>query len=176
MKNITAKFLLSQGFNLRLPQRFWSKVNKDSNSHGCWLWTGLKKNGYGVLSRGRSASRTGLEYTHRISWILHFGSIPKGLNVLHNCPGGDNSICVNPNHLWLGSKHENSRDMVNKDRSCFGEHHGQHRLTWDEITVIRASYIPRIITQEMLGHKFGVSRECIRDIVRYRRWNHGTSQ
>ncbi len=53
---------------------------------------------------------------HRVSWILHYGSIPSGLEVLHDCPGGDNRACVNPEHLWLGTQQDNIRDGWVKGR------------------------------------------------------------
>lgn len=56
---------------------------------------------------------------HRFSWELHRGAIPEGLQVLHNCPGGDNPACVNPDHLWLGTNADNIRDRYHKTG-----HHG----------------------------------------------------
>lgn len=51
---------------------------------------------------------------HRASWILHNGSIPPGLHVLHSC---DNPPCVNPEHLFLGTDKDNAQDRENKKRS-----------------------------------------------------------
>jgi hypothetical protein len=73
---------------------------------------------------------------HVVSWILHNGIIPDGLHVCHNCPGGDNSMCVNPNHLWLGSHQDNMHDKVMKGRAQHGEQHGMSKLS--NAQVIRA--------------------------------------
>lgn len=112
--------------------RFWAKVNK---TDGCWLWTGAThRQGtgktHGVFSWSGKQSTA-----HRFSWELHFGPIPEGLNVLHNCPNGDEPHCVNPAHLWLGTLADNNRDMFAKGRGAVGERHGSH--------LHGADYLPR---------------------------------
>jgi len=92
-----------------LEERFWEKVNKTDE---CWVWTGsLSKAGYGQFMGTPRWSRCML--ASRVSWILTNGEIPAGLHVLHKC---DNPPCVNPDHLWLGTAHDNMRDMVAKGR------------------------------------------------------------
>jgi hypothetical protein len=92
---------------------FWSKVRKRRN--GCWEWTAFKnKSGYGSFS-----FRGGMIRTHRASWILTNGEIPKGEGfhgtcVLHKC---DNPSCVNPEHLFLGTQSENIQDRNIKGRT-----------------------------------------------------------
>jgi hypothetical protein len=89
-------------------KRFWSKVNilvKD----GCWNWIAGKSKLYG------SFYFQGMMHpAHRIAWILTHGSIPKEKEVLHRC---DNPLCVNPNHLFLGSQFINNRDRAIKQRN-----------------------------------------------------------
>src|ERR1041385_2902843 len=88
---------LPKGFSLTFKDRFWAKVNK---TESCWLWTACKNNhGHGQIKRGLPGA--GHEMAMRASWILHFGSMPKGGRVHHTCtksPG-----CVRPDHLWLES-------------------------------------------------------------------------
>lgn len=93
-----------------LEERFWKFVKK--RSEGCWGWIGGHDDkGYGSISRG-SASE-GRVKAHRLSWELHFGPIPDGLEVLHLC---DNPECNNPDHLAIGTHRANMFDCGRKGR------------------------------------------------------------
>lgn len=88
---------------------FYRHVAPMMDDRGCWEWTSaFGQGGYGKLtanSQQRSA--------HRVSYEIHHGPIGDGLCVLHRC---DNKSCVNPGHLFLGTKSENTRDMYAKGR------------------------------------------------------------
>lgn len=89
---------------------FFSKVDKKES--GCWEWTGAKNrrvNGYGTIHLfGKK------QYAHRISFLIHNGFLPyRQLWVLHKC---DNTKCVNPDHLFLGTYSDNMKDKVVKGR------------------------------------------------------------
>lgn len=112
-----------RGLDVELTERqrgwFWSHVRVNERT-GCWEWTGgHDKDGYGYfLVRPRLK---GLDRTHRVSWVIHFGPIPVGLFVLHRC---DNPPCVRPDHLWLGTSADNTADMVAKGRESHHRHFG----------------------------------------------------
>jgi len=143
---------------------FWSKVNKTET---CWLWTAyINERGYGkFMTQGRCLR------AHRFSYSLHNGLIPPGLCVLHKC---DVRNCVNPDHLFLGTNADNSRDMISKGRArppdLRGEKHPASKLTKEQVIEIRNIYNLGNITQVSLGKQFGVSNCTIFDIVRYRKW------
>lgn len=83
------------------------------NGRGCWIWK-LSKNsdGYG---RTKAGFRQGIPegVAHRIAWYLKHGPIPKGICVCHKC---DNTSCINPEHLFLGTHKQNMEDKARKKR------------------------------------------------------------
>ena len=103
-------------------ERFWRKVLRGDR---CWIWQGPPDAyGYGRFFRcGKMVKAT------RVAWELTNGEIPAGLCVLHNCdasyPPGDTSyrMCVRPDHLFLGTRQENTADMVAKGRQARGDRH-----------------------------------------------------
>jgi len=75
----------------------------------CWHFCGTRNQfGYGRLTVGGR-----MQVVHRLSYELFVGPIPDGLSVLHRC---DNPSCINPEHLWLGTYQDNSRDCWAKKR------------------------------------------------------------
>lgn len=88
-------------------ERFESQIYYSID--GCWYWTGSPNgSGYGSLEINYKSERA-----HRLSFKLFKGHIPEGLHVCHTC---DNRICVNPDHLWLGTRQDNMDDMRRKGR------------------------------------------------------------
>lgn len=121
---MNARFLSPESMAL-----FWNHVDKTG---GCWIWiASTNPTGYGQVRRGKLNRAA-----HRISWVAHNGPVPDGLCVLHAC---DTPRCVNPSHLFLGTKADNTADMMRKGRNRFksGEESGAARLTWQEIEGIR---------------------------------------
>jgi hypothetical protein len=77
---------------------FLGNFVKQSNKQ-CWIWTGPVTDGYGGMP--------GKLRAHRYSWEYHWGPIPPGMEICHEC---DTPLCVNPFHLYCGTSSDNRRD------------------------------------------------------------------
>lgn len=116
----------------KMENRFWSKVEMIP-FHECWEWTSNKTiYGYGLFKINREVDN---KSAHRMAWEMTYGSIPKGLFVLHSC---DNRGCVRPYHLRLGTHQDNMDDKVKRNRCArlVGELNPMHRIN-------RSKRIPR---------------------------------
>lgn len=153
--------------NRSIEQRFWEKVNKTST---CWIWTSANDYTYGLFSvKGKRVK------AHRFSWELHNGPIPKGkgyhgICVCHKC---DIPLCVNPNHLFLGTNKDNMIDRNLKKRHAVmkGIKNPKCKLTESQVLDIRSRPIYRG-SQPVLAKEFGVVQSVISAIITRKIWRH----
>jgi hypothetical protein len=144
-----------------LAERFWEKVQK---GEGCWPWTAeVNKAGYGEFHYDGAPI-----VASRMAWILTHGEIPAGLCVLHRC---DNPPCVNPDHLFLGTRLDNATDCVIKGRRPRGEQHCCAKLTEAQVKEARARYDAGESCADLAAH-FGLTVTGMRDVVRRKNWRH----
>lgn len=168
--------------------RFFSKIDKRLDD--CWIWTASKgSNGYGVFSyqcckenRRRSVN------AHRLAYLIEHGVQPGSLFVCHQC---DVRLCVNPDHLFLGTHSDNMLDASRKGRlplnapvSCRfqkghtlrltvfepGSKHRSSKLTEEQVLAIMKS----TQTSPVLALRFGVQKSTIRCVRTGRSWSHLT--
>jgi hypothetical protein len=109
---------------------------------------------------------------HRVAYELANGPIPEGLNVLHNCPGGDNPACVNPEHLFLGTLGDNNTDRDTKGRSAKGTDLPNAKLNETRVRAIRTRYEAGGITQRQLAEEHRVHEAVICNVVNRKTWKH----
>lgn len=154
--------------SIALPKEEYDKIVKFRlraniiEENGCWIWQGCKNNGY-----GQSSYRSRMMLTHRISWIVFNGEIPKGIDVCHKC---DNPSCINPEHLFLGNAKDNVNDMWTKQRKSHkGEKHPRCKLTLEQVKQIR--YVDlACMTQRDIAKKYGLTAGYIHNIKSKRTW------
>lgn len=189
-----AEFFLKINKNGPLPDQ---SIKAYDGLDCCWEWmAGKEGQGYGCFWFRRKQDKS-----HRVSWILHQGEIPKGLYVLHKC---DNRRCVNPDHLFLGSLRDNIADRHTKGRSNYakgnrrgcithpesvlrgdnhpsrlkpwtrprGSAHGISKLTEDQVIEMRNLFAASPTTYASLSRQFGVSPIMIKHIIKRTYWKH----
>lgn len=105
-------------FDQKLYDKLTSRIRKDES--GCWLWTaywyknrpypGNRYGYFGVKLDGRWRTRT----AHRCMWAALHGWPTKDQCVCHTC---DVALCINPEHLYLGTMADNMRDRDDRNRN-----------------------------------------------------------
>jgi len=152
---------------VRIKELFESVVIKKEEE--CWGWKRkLHKTGYTMI-RYNKLQTSG----HRVSWFIHNGEIPEGLIVCHKC---DNKICTNPEHLFLGTHSDNTKDMLSKGRNTLTKkNHGQS-CKWSKLTNIKVKQIKKLLTLGVtvarISRDFKVSYMTIKAIKDGRNWKH----
>lgn len=157
---------------------FLEKISPEPNS-GCWIWTASTDGKYGNLQYNKR-----LVKAHRFAWEAYKGAIPVGLFILHKC---DNTFCVNPSHLFVGTLCDNMKDCGRKGRNGmqrhpernafnraditrpYGEAHGMAELTVERVKMIMNAALSGCSSAQIAG-EFGISAGHARKIVSGKAW------
>jgi endogenous inhibitor of DNA gyrase (YacG/DUF329 family) len=133
---------------------------------GCWDWrTKVRQGEYPRMNHARSEPRISI---NRYAWTVNFGEIPEGLYVCHKC---DNKRCSNPEHLFLGTHSDNTKDLIDKGRQVRGSTHGMSKLNENKVREIRR-FLSLGVTMARLGKDYGVDLTTIDKIKRRITWKH----
>ena len=125
----------------------------------CWLWFGSVKISNGKFTYGNFRLGSLIIPAHRFAYFIEYGEFNESLDILHSC---DNPQCVNPYHLFVGTKSDNMKDMHTKSR---------HPNSTDIVIVeeIIQLYKSGRYTQRKLGDMFGVSNQAISRFINMQR-------
>ena len=140
----------------QLRIRFWEKVQR---GEGCWIWQGVRSvSRYGTFCfRGHNIN------AHRAAWLLTHGPIEgKGVDVLHTCHNGHLG-CVRPDHLYLGTDLENSRDRVLAG-NC------SKTVTPEKVREVRR--LLGTMTQVEIAKRVGITQAIVCGIKTGKNWSH----
>jgi DNA-binding Xre family transcriptional regulator len=150
---------------------FNKSVNRDGPfveklGTNCHVWTGIEKHFHGIY---------GKQSAHRALWEHHKGKIGDKLVVRHKC---DNGMCVNIDHLELGTRQDNITDMNERGRARGGGARGDAstsaKIKKEDAIFIRENFDK--MTKKELSERFGI---CITQIYRIKngeRWADTTEQ
>lgn len=128
-------------------------------SNGCWKWTASSygPNRYGAFYDGKRQISA-----HRYSYQIHKGQIPKGMYVCHSC---DNPLCVNPDHLFLGTPKDNMLDKEKKGRGNYPIGGTHHLAKLSDKEVIKIRRLAKTMTQKAIAAQYNVDPSHISRIV-----------
>jgi len=145
-------------------------IEWEADENGCWVCASHHRVKGGYPQCESDGQRY---FLSRFVYEQCFGEIPEGLCVCHKC---DNPPCINPQHLFLGTRKDNTQDMVKKGRNrngiLPGESNGQSKLTSQQVLVI----LNDSNSNNKIAAKYGVSKSTILRIKNRKSWRNITPE
>lgn len=175
-----------KGIRRKDLERFWNRVDDaDGDANQCWIFNGpVANHGYAnfwymsetqldpVTGKNRKRYITAHRFSALIEPRLGTKINAQGACVMHHC---DNKVCVNPNHLTVGTQKENIHDMIAKGRTNYvapiGEANGKSKLTEAQVKEIRSLYKPGVVSYRQIAEQYGMHEDSIRYAVNIG-WKH----
>lgn len=150
--------IIGEPFSDEDVARFEKFISPEPNT-GCFLWTGAaNKRGYGYFwSKGCAWN------AHRFAYAAAHGGVPRTAHVLHKC---DNSYCMNPDHLELGTHAQNMADAKRRGRMATGERCGTSKLRASDVVAIRQS----TESKHVLAARYSISPDHVNRLRRGHGW------
>jgi len=151
-------------YNMNVRRRFHSHVKYNKGMYdGCWVWTGmLDKDGYGSMKIGGKKVNA-----RRLSWELHYGSIPEGMYVYRSCKR--HHTCVNPNHLFISTPSDYKDTLYLQHPNTI---HLSRFVTLCEEEVFNLLFAASFTTRKQLQGQFGISKVQLDRILDSRKVYH----
>lgn len=149
-------------------QRFWDLVNTSDDINSCWEWKGSRSGRYGKFKISGDGISTNI-HAHRYSYYLLNHYYPDSAEyVCHKC---DNTFCVNPYHLFLGTQFDNMRDMVAKGRNTdnTGDKNPNCKLSSEKVAQMRKLH-QEGLSGNKLSVMFSISRTQTSRILNGESW------
>ncbi len=151
---------------MRIPVKDRLLKLRTIDENGCWIWTGEKyRGGYGrIFIRMNDNGSQYRRSTHRISYEIFKGEIPKGMLVCHKC---DVKACFNPDHLFIGTQYDNVHDCINKGRSAHSivkggfEFNPAYKMNPDSVLNLRRDIKYSGLSTRKLAVIYGISQPLV---------------
>jgi IS30 family transposase len=147
---------------LQIKERIESHI---VSKNGCWL-TDVKID---VNGRPRLSFNNKSLIFARVVYEVYKGDFPKNLFICHTC---DNPLCVNPDHLYVGTSTDNGRNKKRRNRQAKGSKIGMSKLTEDQVTKIKELLLEGQLSFRQIAEMFGVTSGTIGVINKGKSWNH----
>lgn len=134
-------------------------------NNGCVIFQGAKDGkGYGryFTEEGKWLSVTRAVLAEKVGYTL-----PSNMDACHTC---DHPSCINPQHLWAGTRSQNLLDASNKGRTQGKSHPlSNAKLDWNHVREIRIK-LQAGAKMNDLAEEYGVGRKTIHDIKYHVTW------
>lgn len=141
---------------------------KKVSGSDCVLWTGaVNSSGYGRCGNTYWAKYYKVNMAHQLAFVVAYGAYERYFQLNHTC---DNPLCVNPDHLYLGTQQDNIKDMEDRGRRVIlkGVAHSGSKLS--EVQVLEIRSLCLTMKNKDVALLYKVTPECISSIKNRSSW------